>query len=65
MQGLVVFDFARGFPEALSTMAAMIADGRLKTQEERFEGIASMPEAFSGLFRGENAGRRVVKVGEA
>jgi len=35
----------------------------LKIQEERFDGIASMPEAFCGLFRGENSGRRVVKVG--
>ena len=63
MAGLVVFDFARGFPEALGTMAKMIAGGQLKTQEERFEGIGSMPEAFCGLFRGENAGRRVVRVG--
>jgi NADPH-dependent curcumin reductase CurA len=62
MQGLVVFDFARGFPEALGTMARMIAGGQLKTQEERFSGIAAMPEAFCGLFRGENSGRRVVQV---
>lgn len=63
MQGLVVFDFAPAFPEALAAMAGMIADGRLKMQEERFDGIAAMPEAFCGLFRGENTGRRVVKVG--
>ena len=63
MQGLVVFDFARGFPQALETMAKMIATGALKIQEERFEGIAAMPDAFCGLFRGENTGRRVVKVG--
>ncbi|MFN4025355.1 MAG: NADP-dependent oxidoreductase [Hyphomonas sp.] len=63
MQGLVVFDFARSFPEALGTMAKMIAGGSLETQEERFEGIEAMPEAFCGLFRGENTGRRVVKVG--
>lgn len=40
----------------------MIASGALKTQEERFHGIAAMPEAFCGLFRGENTGRRVVDV---
>jgi len=62
MQGLVVFDFARGFPEALGTMAKMTASGQLKTQEERFTGIGAMPEAFCGLFRGENSGRRVVQV---
>ncbi|PKP82327.1 MAG: NADP-dependent oxidoreductase [Alphaproteobacteria bacterium HGW-Alphaproteobacteria-18] len=63
MQGLVVFDFARAFPEALGSMAKMIASSALKIQEDRFEGIAAMPEAFCGLFRGENTGRRVVKVG--
>ena len=63
MEGLVVFDDARAFPEALDGMARLIASGDLKYAEERFEGIEAMPEAFCGLFRGENFGRRVVKVG--
>ncbi len=62
MAGLVVFDFAREFPEALDGMARMIAAGQLKYAEERFEGIEAMPEAFCGLFRGENFGRRVVEI---
>jgi NADPH-dependent curcumin reductase len=65
MQGLVVFDFAAQFPGALHSMATMIAERRLALAEERFEGIEKMPEAFCGLFRGENFGRRVVKVGDA
>jgi len=64
MQGLVVFDFAREFPVALNEMAGLIASGELKLQEERFEGLNTMPEAFCGLFRGENFGRRVVQVGD-
>lgn len=63
MQGLVVFDFAREFPVALNEMATLIGKGELKLKEERFEGIEKMPEAFCGLFRGENFGRRVVQVG--
>ena len=63
MQGLVVFDFAREFPVALNEMATLIGQGELKLKEERFEGIDKMPEAFCGLFRGENFGRRVVQVG--
>lgn len=63
MQGLVVFDFAREFPVALNEMATLIGKGELKLKEERFEGIETMPEAFCGLFRGENFGRRVVQVG--
>lgn len=63
MQGLVVFDFALEFPVALNEMATLIGKGELKLKEERFEGIDKMPEAFCGLFRGENFGRRVVQVG--
>ena len=29
-----------------------------------YQKLKTMPEAFCGLFRGENFGRRVVKVGE-
>ena len=54
----------KDFSEAQSEMAAMIRDGGLKVKEERFEGVEAMPEAFCGLFKGENFGRRVVKVGE-
>lgn len=64
MQGLVVFDFAREFPVALNEMAGLIGSGGLKLQEERFEGLDKMPNAFCGLFRGENFGRRVVQVGD-
>ena len=63
MQGLVVFDDARQFPEALTVMAGMIATNQLKLKEERFDSIENMPAAFCGLFRGENFGRRVTKVG--
>ena len=62
MQGLVVFDFAREFPVALNEMAGLIGSQHLKLKEERFAGIETMPEAFCGLFRGENFGRRVVQV---
>ncbi|MEO1552402.1 MAG: NADP-dependent oxidoreductase [Pseudomonadota bacterium] len=63
MQGLVVFDFAREFSVALNEMAGLIGSGNLQLKEERFEGIDKMPDAFCGLFRGENFGRRVVQVG--
>ncbi len=64
MAGLVVFDFMKAFPEALQSMAMMIASGDLAYAEERFDGIDAMPEAFCGLFKGENFGRRVVQVSE-
>ena len=64
MEGLVVFDDAPNFGEALNEMAGLIGGGKLAYKEERFQGIASMPEAFCGLFRGENFGRRVIQFHE-
>lgn len=63
MEGLVVFDDMRQFPEAQTQMAAWIAAGDLKYREERFDGIEALPGAFAGLFTGESFGRRIVRLG--
>ncbi len=64
MEGLVVFDDIRQFAVAQSQMADWIADGSLKFAIEEFDGLESAAEAFCGLFRGENFGRRLVRVSE-
>ncbi|MDX2233652.1 MAG: NADP-dependent oxidoreductase, partial [Hyphomonadaceae bacterium] len=63
MEGLVVFDDIRGFPEAQATMAGWIAEGSFVFREERFKGLDAMPEAFCGLFESSSAfGRRIVDI---
>ncbi len=62
MEGILVFDDRPGFAQAQARMADWIAQGRLAWREERFEGIERMPEAFIGLFTGENFGRRIVQL---
>lgn len=62
MQGLVVFDDIPQFPQAQQEMAALILSSSLRYQEEIFEGLESVPQAFCGLFKGENFGRRLVKI---
>ncbi len=62
MEGLVVFDDIRGFAGAQSQMADWIAEGSLKFAIETSDGFENLPEAFCGLFRGENFGRRLVQV---
>ena len=62
MEGLVVFDDIRQFAAAQSQLADWIADGSLKIAIEEFDGLESAPEAFCGLFRGENFGRRLVRL---
>jgi NADPH-dependent curcumin reductase CurA len=43
-------------------MAGWIADGSLKIAIEEFDGLETLPEAFCGLFRGENFGRRLARL---
>lgn len=62
MEGMVVFDDLAGFAAAQAELAAMIDDGRVRYREEVFEGLASLPAAFCGLFTGASFGRRVVRV---
>lgn len=62
MEGLVVFDDIRGFAAAQSQMADWIVDGSLKFAIEPFQGFDALPQAFCGLFRGENFGRRLVQL---
>jgi NADPH-dependent curcumin reductase CurA len=64
MEGLVVFDDIRQFAVAQAQMADWIADGSLKFAIEEFDGLDRAAEAFCGLFRGENFGRRLVRVSE-
>jgi NADPH-dependent curcumin reductase CurA len=62
VQGFLVWDFAPGHEMALKELAGWIASGQLKYREDVIDGFESMPQALIGLFRGENIGKRVVRV---
>lgn len=63
MEGLVVFDDLRAFPEAQAEAAAMIQSGQLKLKEVISEGIDSLPAAFCALFQpGATFGRRLARI---
>ncbi|HEY5286071.1 MAG TPA: NADP-dependent oxidoreductase [Solirubrobacteraceae bacterium] len=63
MEGFVVIDYMGRAPEAVGEMAAWIADGSLVAREDVVEGLENFPEALQKLFRGENVGKLVLKVG--
>ena len=64
MTGMVVFDYAERYGEAAREMAGWIAAGKLKTKEDVVEGgVDAFPETLLKLFRGENFGKLVLKVG--
>jgi NADPH-dependent curcumin reductase len=64
MEGFVVIDYMSRAPEATREMAGWIAEGKLIAREDVVEGFDSFPEALQKLFRGENVGKLVLKVGE-
>ena len=61
MQGLVVYDYRKGFVEAQAAMAQMIRDGQLAYREDISDGIERAPSAYEALFAGANLGRRLIK----
>jgi NADPH-dependent curcumin reductase CurA len=62
MQGFVIFDYASRFEEALARLTQWIRDGRLRYSEDVLEGIEQAPGAIAGLYRGENTGKRLIRI---
>lgn len=62
MQGLVVFDDLPDWAAAEKSMADHVVSGRIAYRDEITDGLDSLPEAFAGLFRGDNLGRRLARL---
>ncbi|NML43344.1 NADP-dependent oxidoreductase [Ramlibacter sp. G-1-2-2] len=62
MQGFLVWDYEHRYEEAVAKLAAWVRDGRLKVREEVLQGLEAAPDAIAGLYRGENLGKRVIRL---
>lgn len=62
MQGMVVFDWAKRYGEAAQQMGMWMAQGKLKSKEDVYEGIENFPETYGRLFSGDKMGKLVLKV---
>jgi len=63
VQGFMVAAHFDKLQQFYSDMAKWIAEGRIKWKETVVDGIENAPEAFTGLFKGENFGKMIVKIG--
>ena len=61
-RGFIVWDFASQENEALETLAAWIAEGKLQYREDFINGLEHAPEAFFGLLQGKNFGKLLVRL---
>jgi NADPH-dependent curcumin reductase CurA len=62
LQGFIVSDRMELWPGAIAELAGHVAAGRLHYRETLSEGLESAPAALVALLKGDNFGKRLVKV---
>jgi NADPH-dependent curcumin reductase CurA len=62
MEGFIVLDYARRFPEALEVLAGHLDAGELRHKETVLQGFEQLPQALMNLFNGVNMGKQLVEV---
>ncbi|CCQ33639.1 Quinone oxidoreductase protein [Halorhabdus tiamatea SARL4B] len=65
VQGLLVQDFATRFEGATEQLGEWVASGAIRHRETVVDGLDNAPEAFLGLFSGDNIGKQVVAVADS
>jgi NADPH-dependent curcumin reductase CurA len=63
IQGFIVTDHFDKLSQFYADMGKWIAEGKIQWKETIVEGIENAPQAFIGLFKGDNFGKMLVKVG--
>ena len=62
LQGFLVFDYQSRMDEFFRDMGGWLKSGAVKSRETVVEGLEQTPEAFLGLFKGQNVGKMLVKL---
>ncbi len=63
MQGFVILDHKDHYPTARADLARWVREGLIRYEEDILDGIEQAPDAIAGLYRGENLGKRLIRVG--
>ena len=62
LKGFIVFDYFPRMAEFYRDMGEWLASGAVKSRETVVEGLERAPDAFLGLFKGENTGKMLVRL---
>ena len=62
MQGFLIWDYEHRYNEAVTRLSAWIRSGQLRYREDILDGLETAPDAIAGLYRGENSGKRIIRV---
>ena len=58
----IVHDYVKEYENARRQISQWLKDGRLKYRDDIIDGLEQAPDAFIGLFSGENIGKRLVRI---
>jgi NADPH-dependent curcumin reductase CurA len=61
-RGFIVSDFVAHHEDFLREMSGWLREGRIKYREDVTDGLEQAPQALIGLLRGENFGKRLIRV---
>ena len=62
MAGLIVFDYAHRYEEAIARLSTWVREGKLKYREDIVDGLERAPGAIAELYRGENLGKKLIRL---
>jgi len=62
IQGLLVLDYIERFADALQELTPWVRQGLIRYREDILDGIEQAPGSIAGLYRGENFGKRLIRI---
>jgi len=62
MAGFIIFDYQHRYEEAIARLATWVRNGSLRYQEDIVDGLEHCPGAIAQLYRGENLGKRLIRL---
>jgi NADPH-dependent curcumin reductase CurA len=63
-RGFIVWDFAAQMLQFLADVSGWVGEGRIKYKEDITDGLENAPRELIGLLRGENFGKKIIRVGK-
>jgi len=62
IQGFLVLDYIERYADALQELTPWVRQGLIRYREDIFDGIEQAPGSIAGLYRGENFGKRLIRI---
>lgn len=62
IQGFLVLDYIERYADALQELTPWVRQGLIRYREDILDGIEQAPGSIAGLYRGENFGKRLIRI---